>query len=147
MVAVSMVATCSVPLDELPAGSSRPSQMLAIISSEITSDVSGDFTAPRGRLEGKVAIVTGAGRGIGRAIAIRLASEGAHVVGAQRDAAEGDELARTLAAEGLGVTFVAADVRDGRDAERLVAKAADRHGRIDILCNNAGVGLLKSITE
>ena len=50
------------------------------------------MTAPRGRLEGKVAIVTGAGRGIGRAIAIRLASEGAHVVGAQRDAAEGEEL-------------------------------------------------------
>jgi NAD(P)-dependent dehydrogenase (short-subunit alcohol dehydrogenase family) len=99
------------------------------------------------RLEGKVAIVTGAGRGIGRAIAVRLASEGAAVVGAQRTLDEGEELARSLAAEGLELTFVATDVRDERDAERLVAETADRHGRIDILCNNAGVGLLKSITE
>jgi len=121
--------------------------MLAIISSEITSDVTGQLTASQGRLEGKVAVVTGAGRGIGRAIAVRLASEGARVVGAQRDVAEGEELARTLASQGLDLTFVAADVRDERDSERLVKEAMDRHGQIDILCNNAGVGLLKSITE
>ena len=99
------------------------------------------------RLEGRVAIVTGAGRGIGRAIAVRLASEGAAVVASQRGAAEGEELARSLAAEGLELTFVAADVRDEHDSERLVAEALALHGRIDILCNNAGVGLLKSITE
>ncbi len=99
------------------------------------------------RLEGKVAIVTGAGRGIGRAIAVRLASEGAAVVGSQRNVEEGEELARTLAEEGLELTFVAADVRDEHDAERVVGAATDRYGRIDILCNNAGVGLLKSITE
>jgi NAD(P)-dependent dehydrogenase (short-subunit alcohol dehydrogenase family) len=99
------------------------------------------------RLEGKVAIVTGAGRGIGRAIATRLASEGAAVVASQRAAAEGEELERSLTAQGLEVAFVAADVRDEHDSERLVAETVERFGRIDILCNNAGVGLLKSITE
>jgi NAD(P)-dependent dehydrogenase (short-subunit alcohol dehydrogenase family) len=99
------------------------------------------------RLEGKVAIVTGAGRGIGRAIAERLASEGAAVVASQRTVEEGQEVASSLAARGLEVAFVAADVRDDGDSGRLVAETLDRHGRIDILCNNAGVGLLKSVTE
>ncbi len=98
------------------------------------------------RLEGKVAIVTGAGRGIGRAIAVRLASEGAAVVASQRGVAEGEALTRSLSAEGLEITFVAADVREERDSERLVVEALERHGRIDVLCNNAGVGLLKSVT-
>jgi NAD(P)-dependent dehydrogenase (short-subunit alcohol dehydrogenase family) len=99
------------------------------------------------RLEGKVAIVTGAGRGIGRAIAARLAADGAAVVASQRTAAEGEDLARSATAQGLELTFVAADVRDERDSERLIAETVERHGRIDILCNNAGVGLLKSVTE
>jgi len=94
-----------------------------------------------------VALVTGAGRGIGRAIAARLANEGAAVVAAQRTAAEGEELARSFTAEGLELAFVAADVRDERDCEQLVEHALERFGRIDVLCNNAGVGLLKSVTE
>ena len=60
------------------------------------------------RLEGKVAIVTGAGRGIGRAIAVRLASEGAAVVGSQRNAEEGEALARSVAADGLPLLAVPA---------------------------------------
>jgi NAD(P)-dependent dehydrogenase (short-subunit alcohol dehydrogenase family) len=94
-----------------------------------------------------VALVTGAGRGIGRAIAERLASEGAAVVAAQRTVPEGEALARSLTAQGLEVAFVAADVRDERACERLVAETLERFGRIDVLCNNAGVGLLKSVTE
>jgi NAD(P)-dependent dehydrogenase (short-subunit alcohol dehydrogenase family) len=94
-----------------------------------------------------VALVTGAGRGIGRAIAARLAHEGAAVVAAQRTAAEGEELARSFTAAGLELAFVAADVRDERDCEQLVEHALERFGRIDVLCNNAGVGLLKSVTE
>ena len=103
--------------------------------------------SPPRRLEGKVAIVTGAGRGIGRAIAVRLASEGAAVVGSQRTVDEGEALERSLAADGLELSFVPADVRDERDGERLVAETVERYGRVDILCNNAGVGLLKSVTE
>jgi NAD(P)-dependent dehydrogenase (short-subunit alcohol dehydrogenase family) len=99
------------------------------------------------RLDGKVALVTGAGRGIGRAVAERFASEGAAVVASQRSVAEGEELARSLAAQRLELAFVAADVRDERDSERLVAQTLDRFGHLDVLCNNAGVGLLKSVTE
>ena len=99
------------------------------------------------RLAGKVAIVTGAGRGIGKAIVQRLAAEGAAVVASQRAADEGEELARALTAEGGNVVFVAADVRDEHDAERLVGEALARFGGIDVLCNNAGVGLLKSVVD
>jgi NAD(P)-dependent dehydrogenase (short-subunit alcohol dehydrogenase family) len=94
-----------------------------------------------------VALVTGAGRGIGRAIAERLAAEGAAVMASQRAVAEGEELARSLTAAGHSAAFVAADVRDEGECERLVGATVERFGGIDILCNNAGVGLLKSITE
>jgi len=99
------------------------------------------------RLAGKVAIVTGAGRGIGRAIVERLAADGARVMASQRSAAEGEELARSLTEQGRTVAFVAADVRDEARAERLVEETVSRFGRVDVLCNNAGVGLLRSVTE
>jgi NAD(P)-dependent dehydrogenase (short-subunit alcohol dehydrogenase family) len=105
------------------------------------------ITSTISRLEGKVAIVTGAGRGIGRAIVERLAAEGAAVVVSQRTVAEGEELVRSLTAEGRTLAFVAADVRNERDGERLVRETVERFGRIDILCNNAGVGLLRSVTD
>jgi NAD(P)-dependent dehydrogenase (short-subunit alcohol dehydrogenase family) len=78
---------------------------------------------------------------------VRLASDGAAVVGSQRNAEEGDALAESLAADGLELAFVAGDIRDEAHGERLVAEALERYGRVDVLCNNAGVGLLKSITE
>jgi len=99
------------------------------------------------RLEGKVALVTGAGRGIGRAIAERLASEGAAVVASQRTVPEGEELARVLSDQGFELAFVPADVRNEGDCERVVGETLSRYGRLDVLCNNAGVGLLKSVTE
>jgi meso-butanediol dehydrogenase/(S,S)-butanediol dehydrogenase/diacetyl reductase len=103
--------------------------------------------SPARRLEGRVAIVTGAGRGIGRAIAMRLVSEGAAVVATQRTVDEGEAFARTLGDKGIELTFVPADVRDEGDGERVVAETIARYGRVDVLCNNAGVGLLKSVTE
>lgn len=102
---------------------------------------------PGSRFEGKVAVVTGGGRGIGRAVVERLAAEGAIVVFSQRDAREGEELAASLAARNRAAAFVAADVRDEQDAERLIDSAVTRFGGLDILCNNAGVGLLKPVTE
>jgi NAD(P)-dependent dehydrogenase (short-subunit alcohol dehydrogenase family) len=69
------------------------------------------------------------------------------VVGSQRTVDEGEAFARSVTADGLELAFVAADVRDERDGERLVTETVERYGRVDILCNNAGVGLLKSVTE
>ena len=103
--------------------------------------------AQTSRLDGKVVLVTGSGRGIGRAIVERLAAEGARVVASQRSAEEGEELARRLTAEGREVAFVPADVRDEAACARLVDATVERFGRLDVLCNNAGVGLLRPITE
>lgn len=89
-------------------------------------------------LEGKVAIVTGASRRIGRAIALRLADEGATVVVTARSAM--DEIAAVaaeIAATGGTALPLLVDVTDEADVERLAAEVADRFGRIDILVNNA----------
>jgi NAD(P)-dependent dehydrogenase (short-subunit alcohol dehydrogenase family) len=103
--------------------------------------------AESSKLAGKVALVTGSGRGIGRAIVERLAAEGALVVASQRSAGEGEELARTLTEQGHEVAFVSADIRDEGECARLVEAAVERFGRLDVLCNNAGVGLLKPVTD
>jgi NAD(P)-dependent dehydrogenase (short-subunit alcohol dehydrogenase family) len=99
------------------------------------------------RLEGKTAIVTGAGRGIGRAIAERLAAEGAAIVAAQRAQEEGHDLVERLRAGGAEAEFVAADVRDEEAVQRVVDVAMGRFGRIDVLCNNAGIGLLRDVVH
>jgi 3-oxoacyl-[acyl-carrier protein] reductase len=99
------------------------------------------------RLGGKVAIVTGCGRGIGRAIVERYVAEGAAVVGTQRNAAEGQELFDGLAAQGAEVEFVQADVRDTGAVARAVDRTLARFGRIDVLVNNAAIGLLRSIVD
>ena len=91
-----------------------------------------------GRVEGKVAVVTGAGQGIGRAAAERLAAEGARVVGGDIDASI---LERTvIALQKSGVTFVGVvgDVTEPNAAKQLVETAVERFGRIDILVNVVG---------
>jgi NAD(P)-dependent dehydrogenase (short-subunit alcohol dehydrogenase family) len=103
--------------------------------------------ASRGQLVGKVAIVTGAGRGIGRAIARRFALEGALVVAANRNADEGDAVVADIEAAGGHAQFIQTDIRRPEDCERLVAETEARFGRLDVLCNNAGVGLLRSVVE
>jgi 3-oxoacyl-[acyl-carrier protein] reductase len=90
------------------------------------------------RLDGKIAIVTGASRGIGRAIAMTMAAQGATVVAAAR----GDNAAGTvaeIAAAGGKADVAAADVADPAAIDALVSGTLERHGRIDILVNNAGI--------
>lgn len=100
-----------------------------------------------GRLDGKVAIVTGAGRGIGAAIAERFADEGATVVAAQRTVADGDGVVAAIREKGGEALAVPTDVRDSEAVADLVNAAVDRYGGLDILCNNAGVGLIRSVVD
>jgi NAD(P)-dependent dehydrogenase (short-subunit alcohol dehydrogenase family) len=87
-----------------------------------------------GRLEGKVAVITGAASGIGRASARRFAAEGAHVVVADLDEAGGKAQAEEI--DGL---FVRADVTDADDVQAMYDAAIERFGGLDVLFNNAGI--------
>lgn len=102
---------------------------------------------PAGRLAGEIAIVTGAGSGIGRATALRFAEAGARVVAVDRDA---DGLEATLAAargQGLDVEGLAQDVTAEEAPERVAATCRRRFGTPTILMNNAGIGGSKPIHE
>lgn len=96
-----------------------------------------------GRVAGKVALVTGAGTGIGRAVSVRLAEEGAEVVVTSRTPAHVEETSRLAAAAGgrelLGLQL---DVGDSNAVDHVVAQVVERFGRIDVLSNNAGIELV-----
>jgi NAD(P)-dependent dehydrogenase (short-subunit alcohol dehydrogenase family) len=101
-------------------------------------------------LEGKVAIVTGAGQGMGRAFAQTLAEEGALVAIAEIDAQAGHQAAEELTSTGLKARSYATDVRSSAAISDLVGDLMTREGRIDILVNNAGVaaaGPSEDVTE
>jgi NAD(P)-dependent dehydrogenase (short-subunit alcohol dehydrogenase family) len=91
------------------------------------------------RLEGRTAIVTGGAYGIGRAIAARLAGEGASVLVADVKAEQGQATAAEIAAAGGAVTFVPCDVTDSAQVRAVVDGAVQATGRLDILVNNAGI--------
>jgi NAD(P)-dependent dehydrogenase (short-subunit alcohol dehydrogenase family) len=95
------------------------------------------MTLPSKRLEGRVALVTGAGSGIGRAICRRLAEEGARIACLDRDAAAARATADAIGSDALAI---AADVANAADMQRAVAETAAAFGRLDIAVNAAGVG-------
>lgn len=112
-----------------------------------------------GRVEGKVALITGAARGMGRAHAVRLAEEGADVVAVdrsrpdpgltygQRTPDELEETAALVAAYGRRVLARRADVRDQEALDAIVAEASDAFGGIDVLASNAGISTQGPATQ
>lgn len=104
-------------------------------------------------LEGKKAVVTGSSRGIGKAIALKLAREGADVVinyYMDSDLADAESVVKEIKALGRDALAVQGDVSDFSQAENIIKEAEDRFGRVDILVNNAGItrdGLLIKMKE
>ena len=93
----------------------------------------------RGRLDSRVALVTGAGQGIGKAIGLGLANEGAAVVVTDINAANADAVADEIAAAGGQALSLGLDVADEAAVQTTVATALEQFGRLDILVNNAGI--------
>src|SRR5262245_43301389 len=101
-----------------------------------------------GKLDGKVALVTGSGRNIGRATVLKLAAEGAHVVvNARSNQAEADAVAREARDLGVKAISVIADVARRGEVEAMAARALSEFGRVDILVNNAAIRPHKPFTE
>lgn len=99
------------------------------------------------RLKGKVAIVTGAGAGIGKSIAIAFAREGAQVIVSSRRAENGDPVADGIRADGGQAHFIRCDVSEEEEVKALTAEVDKDFGGADILVNNAGVNFVKPFLE
>jgi len=100
-----------------------------------------------GKLSGKVAIVTGASAGIGKASALALAAEGAQLVLTARRKERLEELATAIDALGTKTLIVVGDAREEESAKQAVKIAMETAGRIDILINNAGMGIYKNLVD
>src|SRR5579864_2275558 len=93
-----------------------------------------------GKLDGKVAVITGAASGMGRATAVRFAREGAAVVVADLNAPAGEETISDIIAAGGSAVFQYTDVGTETDLKALFDRALKEYGRLDITYNNAGIG-------
>lgn len=100
-----------------------------------------------GEFTGKVALVTGGTKGIGRATVIELCKEGAHTVIASRNPDEGAQFVAELRSQGLKASYVQADVGKLADIRRMVQEVIEKNDKIDILVNCAGVNIRKPIEE
>jgi len=101
-------------------------------------------------MDKRVAIVTGASRGIGRGIAKRLAKDGRHVVAVARNAEQLQSLEAEIIAAGGTCEHRTCDIADGLAVQRMVEEVSEKHGRLDILVNNAGItkdGLLMRMSD
>jgi 3-oxoacyl-[acyl-carrier protein] reductase len=99
------------------------------------------------RLSGKAAVITGASTGIGRAAALRFASEGARLIVADIRDDEGESLCREIGRNGGAATYVHTDVSSRAENERAIERCVDRYGAIDILFCNAGITLPKLLPD
>lgn len=90
-------------------------------------------------LEGKIALITGASKGIGRAIALAMADVGADIIATARTEEELKELCEAIRAKGRRAEYIVADLRSTEEAKAMARKALQIFGRVDILVNNAGV--------
>jgi NAD(P)-dependent dehydrogenase (short-subunit alcohol dehydrogenase family) len=109
----------------------------------MTNERTQTSTITQHSLEGQRALVTGATSGIGRAVALQLARDGAEVVVHGRNAARGAETVQEITADGGKASFAAADLTDAADVQRLASDVGD----IDILINNAGISLFAATAE
>jgi len=92
-----------------------------------------------GRLDGKVAVITGAGSGMGQAAAILFAKEGAKVVVADIVEKAGEETVKLVKEAGGEATFVKVDITEAADVKKMVDTAVKTYGKLNVICNNAGM--------
>jgi NAD(P)-dependent dehydrogenase (short-subunit alcohol dehydrogenase family) len=99
------------------------------------------------RLQGRIAIVTGAGQGIGRAVAKRLAAEGAVIAIAEFNASNAAAVAKEIVNDGCKAVAYSVDISDAGAVQSMLAQTVEQHGRVDILVNNAGVVQTKPMLD
>ena len=98
------------------------------------------------KFDGRVALVTGGGSGIGRAITLAFARQGARVVVADVDVSSGEETTHSITEAGAEAVFVQTDVANGEKVENMITKAVTVYGRLDCACNNAGIAGVRART-